>query len=219
MGSRPELPIQGVPYARYIAIGGIAVLLVALVVVLLGKPHVSSGLKAGAKAPPFAVPLATGALDGKADIAVHADEGSRGKVAACQERQPGALSICELYERHPVVLALFVNAGSCPKVLAQLQAAAQRFPEVSFAAVATGGQHAEIRQLVHHDRLTIPVGFDEEGQLVGLYNVLSCPQLNFIYPGGVVQSNALTQAPSASELDTRVERLVDASRARGWRAP
>jgi hypothetical protein len=218
VGSRPELPIQGAPYARYIAIGGIAILLIVLTVVLISNPHVSSGLKPGTKAPPFAVPLATGDLSGKADIAVHANEGSRGKVAACEERQPGALNICQLYEDRPVVLALFVNLGSCPKVLPVLQAAAQRFPEVSFAAVATGGQHAEIRHLVRHERLSIPVGFDEEGQLVGLYNVLSCPQLSFIYPGGVMQS-VMTQTPSSSALDARVAKLLAASRARGWSAP
>ncbi len=218
MGSRPELPIQGAPYARYIAIGGIAILLIVLVVVLLGNPHVSSGLKPGTKVPPFAVPLATGELNGKADIAVHAKEGSRGNVAACQERPPGALNICALYERRPVVLALFVTLGSCSKVLPVLQAAARRFPEVSFAAVATGGQHAEIRHLVRHEGLRIPVGFDEEGQLVGLYNVLSCPQLSFIYPGGVMQS-VLTQTPSAAALDARVGKLLAASRARGWSAP
>ena len=54
----------------------------------------------------------------------------------------GILNVCQLYERGPVVLALFVDAGSCPAVLGDLQALAPSFPGVRFAAVAIkeGGQ-------------------------------------------------------------------------------
>lgn len=219
MGSQPELPIQGVPYARYIAIGGVAILLIALVVALLSKPHITSGLQAGKQVPPFAAPLASGTLKGNPDIALHAKEGERGKVPACRERQSGALNICALYERGPVVLALFVNEGSCPVVLSELQAAAKQFPEVSFAAVAVRAQQREIRRLVRQKRLSIPVGYDEEGVLAGLYRMLSCPQLSFIYPGGRMQSDALLQRPAPAALDARVQSLLADSRAQGWRGP
>ncbi len=218
MGSRPEPPIQGVPYARYIAIGGIAILLVVLVVVLVSKPKLNNGVKPGTQVPAFAVPLASGDLKkGAADTAVHADEGSRGKVPACKERGAGILNICELYERGPVVLALFIDEGSCANVLSEMQAASRRFPEVSFAAVALKAQHPEVRELVRNKKLSIPVGFDEEGALAGFYRVLSCPQLSFISPGGTMQSKALLEAPSPAVLDERVSRLVAASRAQGWR--
>jgi hypothetical protein len=216
VGSRPETPIQGVPYARYIAIGGIVVLLVVLVIVLVNKSHLTSGLAPGTRVPPFAVPLATSTLEGDADIAVKGHEGQLGKVAACKERPPGALNICALYERGPVVLALFFNASSCPSVLPELQAAAQGFPEVSFAAVAIRGQHAEVRRLVHRQRLTMPVGFDAQGALAALYKVLTCPQVNFIYPGGVTQGHALLEKPSPAALQRRVSKLLAASKARGW---
>ncbi len=219
MGSRPELPIQGVPYARYLAIGVIAILLILLVVALVSKPHISSGLKAGVQVPPFAAPLATGTLKGNPDTALHAKEGERGKVPACAERPPGALNICALYERGPVVLALFVNEGSCPAVLSEMQAAAKRFPEVGFAAVAVRAQQAEVRHLVRRGRLSIPVGYDEEGVLAGLYRMLSCPQLSFIYPGGRMQSDALLQRPTPAGLDARVQALLADARARGWRGP
>lgn len=216
MGFRPETPIQGAPYARYIAIVGCVVLLVVLGIVLLNKSHLTSGLAPNTKAPPFAVPLATGRLEGDADIAVHGHEGQLGKVAACKERPAEALNICELYERGPVVLALFLNASSCPSVLPELQAASRRFPEVSFAAVAIRGQHAEVRDLVHRQRLTIPVGFDAQGALAALYRVLTCPQINFIYPGGVTQGHTLLEKPSPAALQARVSKLLAASKARGW---
>jgi hypothetical protein len=217
VGFQPESPIQGVPYARYIAIGGIAILIVVLVVVLVSKPKVLAGVKPGARVPVFAVPLATGDVKGAADVAVHANEGLRGKVPACKERGAGILNICELYERGPVVLALFIDSGSCPNVLSELQAASRRFPEVSFAAVALKAQRSEARELVRSKMLSIPVGFDEEGALAGLYGFFGCPQLSFISPGGTMQSKALLEEPSPAVLDERVGSLVVASRARGWR--
>lgn len=216
MGSRPELPIQGAPYARYIAIAGVTVLLILLVVVLATKPQVRSGLEPGTRVPPFAVPLANGDLHGSADIAVHAHEGERGNVPACEERRPGALNICALYERGPVVLALFVNSGSCPSVLSRMQAVASRFKDVSFVAVAMRAGQGETRRLLRRDRLRIPVGYDEQGALAALYRVLSCPQVNFIYPGGHTEGKAMLSEPSEAALESRVSRLLAASRAHGW---
>jgi hypothetical protein len=217
VGFRPEPPIQGVPYARYIAIGGIAILLVVLVVVLVSKPKVLTGIKPGTQVPAFAVPLSSGDVNGTADTAVHAKEGLRGKVPACKERGAGILNICELYERGPVVLALFIDSGSCANVLSEMQAASRRFPEVSFAAVALKGKRPEIKELVRSRQLSIPVGFDEEGAVGVLYRVLVCPQLSFISPGGKVQSKALLEEPSPAVLDERVSTLVVAARAQGWR--
>ena len=67
----------------------------------------------GEQLPPFAVPLALGSLNGDADTATHAFEGAAGRVPACNERGSQILNICELYEGAPVVLALFVDSGSC----------------------------------------------------------------------------------------------------------
>ena len=61
------------------------------------------------------MPLALGELNGEANIATHADEGEEGKRPACSVRGAGILNICELYEQGPVVLALFIDAGSCPR--------------------------------------------------------------------------------------------------------
>ena len=60
-------------------------------------------------------------------------------MPACEVRGPQILNICQLYERGPVVLALFVDAGSCADVLGDMQALAPSFPEVRFAAVAIKG--------------------------------------------------------------------------------
>ena len=60
-------------------------------------------------------------------------------MPACTVRGPGILNICQLYEQGPVVLALFVDAGSCPRVLSDMQALAPSFPGVRFAGVAIKG--------------------------------------------------------------------------------
>ena len=94
------------------------------------------------------MPLALGSLQGDADIATRADQGGAGLVPACAERGAQILNICQLYERGPVVLALFLDAGSCTKVLDELQQLVPSFPGVRFAAVSVKGERAALRRLV-----------------------------------------------------------------------
>ena len=42
-----------------------------------------------------------------------------------------------------MVLALFVDAGSCPRILSDMQALAPSFPDVRFAGVAIKGDRGE----------------------------------------------------------------------------
>ena len=109
---------------------------------VLNKPNLVTGIQPGRRLPPFAVPLAVGDLRGDADVATRADDGAAGRVPACTVRGPQLLNVCQLYERGPVVLVLFVDGGSCPEILSDLQALAPSFPGVQFAAVAIKGDRA-----------------------------------------------------------------------------
>ena len=195
----------------------LGLLILALIVVntLLTKPNGARGIEPGHRVPPFAAPLVRGALTGDPDTAARAGEGAR--VSACRERGPQILNICQLYERGPVVLALFVDAGSCPKILGDLQALTGSFPGVQFAAVALRSDREHLRRLEAEKGLSFPLGLDRSGKLLVLYKMASCPQVTFAYPGGVVQSPALLRRVSLSELRARVRALAAASRARGWR--
>ena len=123
-----------------------------------------------------------------------------------------------LYGRGPLVLVLFVNAGSCPAVLGDLQRLAPSFPGLQVAAVAIRGDRNALRVLVRRDRLSFPVGYDRDGVLADLYQVSSCPQVSFVDPGGVVAEPALLgSAVSATALRVRLAQLVSDARARGWR--
>ena len=81
-------------------------------------------------------------VNGDANVATHADDGAAGRVPACTVRGAQVLNVCQLYERGPVVLALFVDAGSCDGILSDMQALAPSFPGVQFAAVAIKGNRA-----------------------------------------------------------------------------
>jgi hypothetical protein len=222
-GSRAPLGPAGVRpqrYGRYFALRGALIVVSTTINTVLTNPNGARGVEPGRRIPPFAVPLAIGTVRGDADVATHADAGSAGRTPACSERGVGILNICALYEAGPVVLALFVDASSCPQVLDDMQALAPQFPGVGLAAVAIKGDRSSLRRLIAKRALTsVQVGFDKDGVLAGLYKLVSCPQVNLVLPGGLVQSHALLSRPSRATLRARVRALVDAATGRGWRAP
>jgi hypothetical protein len=216
--SQPE-PRRIPRYGGYAGLLAVLILVLITINTIVTKPNGVKGLAPGEQLPPFAVPLALGNLEGDADTATHADEGAAGRVPACKERGAQILNVCQLYEGAPVVLALFVDSGSCAAVLADMQMLSGSFPGVRLAAVAIKGGRAQIRRLIRSRGLSLPVGLDKDGALAALYKVATCPQVTFAYPGGEVQSKALLTRPSRATLRRRVAELVAASRARGWKQP
>lgn len=202
---------------RYVAVVGLVLIGLITLNTILTHPRGAGGIAAGEQLPPFALPLATGSLEGDANVATRADDGSAGRRPACTVRGPQILNVCELYEHAPLVLALFVNGGSCTGVLEEMQRLASSFPGVRFAAVEIRGGRSSLRRLVAAHQLTMPVGFDRDGVLALLYKVSTCPQLTLAYPGGVAQGRALLGNPSPAALRARVSELVAGARARGWR--
>jgi hypothetical protein len=213
----PPERTPGARYGRYLLVLVVVILVLITVNTAVNKPSGIRGVEPGHPLPPFAVPLALGDLKGDANVATHAGEGAAGRVPACTVRGPQILNVCQLYEEGPVVLALFVDAGACPKVLDDLQALAPAFPGVHIVAVAIKGNHDGVRRLMRTQHLSLPVGIDPDGALATLYKVVSCPQVTFAYPGGVVQSRAILARPTRAVLRARLAELVTESRARGWR--
>jgi hypothetical protein len=205
--SRPEPR-----YGRYVGLLALAILVLITVNTIVTKPNGARGIEPGHAIPPFAAPLALGTLTGDVNVATRPDEGTAGRTPACAVRGPGVLNVCALYRGRPLVLALFVDAGSCADVLGQMQALAGAFPAVSFAAVAIKGERKSLLALMRKRRLTsVQVGIDRDGVLAGLYKVASCPQVSFVLPGGVVQSLALLDTPSPRTLRARVAELAAAA--------
>lgn len=206
----PPAKFQPPRYGRYVGLLALVILVLITINTIVTKPNGVAGLSPGERMPPFAVPLATGSLEGEANVATRYHEGEAGHVPACTVHEAGALNICTLYEQGPVVLALFLDDSSCTGVLKEMQALQGAFPAVRFAAVAVKEKHAATRRLVRKLGLTFPVGFDNDGALAPLYKLATCPQLTFALRGGVVQSKALLNTPSSAQLRARVEELLAA---------
>jgi hypothetical protein len=205
--------------ARPIAIVGLVLVAFITLNTILTAPRGADGIAPGERVPPFALPLASGDVRGDTNIATHANDGSAGRRPACSVRGPGLMNVCQLYERGPLVLAMIVDAGSCPGVLDDMQALASSFPGVGMAAVAIKGERAAVRRLLASHGLRFPVGLDRDGVLAQIYKVSSCPQVTLVYPGGVVQSKPLLKRPARAVLRARIAALVAGAKARGWRQP
>jgi hypothetical protein len=57
---------------------------------------------------------------------------------------------------------------------------------VQFAAVAVNGSHAAVAKAVRAHGWTIPVAYDADGAVGGLYGVTACPLLELVARGGTV---------------------------------
>ncbi|MGH2879309.1 MAG: TlpA family protein disulfide reductase [Solirubrobacteraceae bacterium] len=209
--------IAGTRYGRYMGVLAALALVGIVAITLFGSKIDVKGIAPGARTPPFAAPLALGSLPGDVNVATHAGQGQAGDRPACSVRGAQILNVCQLYERGPVVLALFIDNSSCIGVLREMQALAPAFPQVRFAAVAIKGETRAVRGLVRREGLSFPVGLDRDGILVELYKLATCPQVSFLYPGGVVQSAAMLSTPPPALLHARVAALLADARARGWR--
>jgi hypothetical protein len=211
-------PRRSTGSGRYLGAAGLILFVLVSVSFLLRGGTGGGGVTPGQPLPQFALPLVSGDVKGEADIATRPDQGAAGRHPACSVRGPGILNVCELYERSPLVLALFIEVGDCADVLHDMQALAPSFPGVRFAAVAITGDRARLRSFLASHGLTLPVGIDSGDDVLGqLYRVVTCPQLTFVYPGGRVQGKQLDARPSRAALRARVAALVAASYAAGWR--
>jgi hypothetical protein len=207
----------GARYWRYVAVAGLIALFAFALYTTLTRHGAVPGIAPGRRLPPFAAPLALGGVRGDANVATHPNDGPAGRRPACSVRGAGILNICQLYEQGPVVLALFIDAGSCPTVLSRLQALSASFPVVRFAAVAIRAPSKSVVHLIRRLGLRFPVGMDRQGVLGVLYAMESCAQVTFAYPGGIAQGTPLLEQPSLGTLRRRVGELLAGARARGWK--
>jgi hypothetical protein len=191
-------------------VGVVAVLVIAYITLntAVTAPRGSRGPPPGSQLPPFAVPLATGNLNGDADIATRTNQGSAGQVPACRERGPQILNSCQLAERGPVALGLFIPVGGCPRIVDEMASLQRAFPGVQFAAVAIRGSRSDVRALIRNHGWTFPVGYDRDGALANLYRIAVCSQITLADRGGRVHGNSLLGTPTLDSLRTRLQSLA-----------
>ena len=181
-------------------VGLVAVVVLAYITLNTLRTERLDPLPAGARLPPFAMPLARVASD-DADARVTAD--------ACRVRGPDVLNSCALGDGRPVVLAFVVTgAGDCAERVDAFDRVAPRFPGVGFAAVAVRGDPDDLRALVRRRGWDVPVGYDHDGAVSIEYGLSAvCPLLTFGDREGRVAGSSLGVLDAAA-LTERVETLV-----------
>jgi hypothetical protein len=172
----------------------------------------------------FAVPDARSDLEGDANIAqddcespsIPCPEGDQ-RTPACEVEVPGAIRVCDLFDRPLVLSFWFTRGGDCEAQEDVFESVYRRFRDrVNFLAVDVRDDTDEVRRLIAERGWTHPVGLDRDGALSNLYRVGGCPTFLYAYPGGIIESTTIGEL-NTEELSARVERLLEASAERAAR--
>ena len=180
--------------------------------------------EAGLPLEQFAVPDARLGAAGDANIAqddcdsarIPCPEANR-RTPACEVDVPGAIRICDLFDRPLVLSFWFTRGGDCEAEEDVIERAyRQHKGRVNFLAIDVRDDADEVRKLIEERGWTHPVGLDRDGALSNLYRVGGCPTIVFAFPGGILQSTAIGKLDEA-ELTGRIEVLLRESRERAGR--
>lgn len=187
----PPTPLKALVDNRRYAwmVGVLAAVLVAGFVVYALTNHRSGagtpGVAAGQPLRYFAAPLAAFDLNGDANLS---------PPCTLARHDPRALNLCLLAKRGPLVLDFFVTGSrACEREVDTMQAlaAAPGTRAAAYAAVAVSTGHAAAEKAVRAHGWTIPVAYDADGGVGGLYSVTACPLLELSYRGGTVATRLI----------------------------
>jgi hypothetical protein len=168
--------------------------------------------------PEFAVPAAAGALEGDANVAqddcessaIPCPESDR-RVPACRIDTAGAIRVCDLFGRPLVISFWFDRGGDCAQQQDVVDSVYRRYRgRVNFLSLDIRDDRDTVRELVRQRGWRMPVGYDRDGAVAGLYRVGGCPTFAYAYPGGTLQGASIGDL-SAAQLGSRVERLLAAT--------
>jgi hypothetical protein len=187
----PPTPFQAlIDNRRYAwAVGVLAAVLVAGFLVYALTSHQSGagtpGVAPGHPLRYFSAPLAASDLNGDANLS---------PPCTLAHHDPRALNVCLLAKRGPLVLAFFVTGSSaCEREVSTMQAlaAAPGTSGAEYAAVAVSTGRSAAEKAVRAHGWTIPVAYDADGGVGGLYSVTACPLVELSYRGGTVASRLI----------------------------
>jgi hypothetical protein len=170
--------------------------------------------------PEFAVPAAAGRLEGDANVAQDDCETSQDpcppdarRRPACEIETPGAIRICDFFGRPLVLSFWFSRGGNCTEQQDVVDEVSARYRgRVGFLSLDVRDARDTVRELVDRRGWSMPVGYDRDGAVAGLYRVGGCPTFAYVYPGGTLQDASIGEL-DAAQLESRVERLLQATRA------
>jgi AhpC/TSA family protein len=169
----------------------------------------------------FAVPDARTGAEGDANVAQDDCSSARipcpsedARTPACKVTAPGAIRVCDLFDRPLVLSFWFTRGGNCEDQQDVFERGYRRFKgRVNFLAINVRDGDDEVRKLIDEHHWTHPIGLDRDGALSNLYRVGGCPTFVYAYPGGILQATSIGELDDAG-FAARVNRLIDASRER-----
>jgi hypothetical protein len=169
--------------------------------------------------PEFAVPVASGRLEGDANIAQDDCETSAipcppdaRRPSACHIPTSEAIRICDLFDRPLVISFWFTKGGDCADRQDVVERAYRRYrSRVNFLSLDVRDNRDTVRELIRSHGWKMPIGYDRDGAVADLYRVGGCPTVAYVYPGGTLQSAAIGDF-TVSQLDARIGELLQATR-------
>jgi peroxiredoxin len=198
-------PISTRRYGWAVGILALALVIGFLLYTLSSHKPGAEGVQAGGAVHLFAAPLAASALNGDANL-------NPPCTLARHDRR--ALNLCLMIKRRPLVLAFFVtNSSQCEREVDTMQSLSRRraFRRVQWAAVAVNGSHTATAKTVRAHGWTIPVAYDADGAVGGLYGVSACPLLELVDRGGKVAQRLIGERwLNRGALAARVRALLEA---------
>jgi hypothetical protein len=167
--------------------------------------------------PEFAVPAASGELEGDANI-YQDDCGSSSlpctdkRVPACKITTAGAIRVCDLFNRPLVISFWFGKENRCERQQGVVSEVAARYGgRVNFLSLDVLDSRESVGELVREQDWAMPVGFDRDGAVAALYRIGLCPTFAYAYPGGTLQSASIGEL-TVGGLSHHVDELLNATR-------
>jgi AhpC/TSA family protein len=219
-GKQPERPRRAPIYSLIVGMAFIALIAVAGINTISTKNRGVLGASNEGDLPlaQFAVPNARSGASGDANIAqddcdsarIPCPSGSR-RTPACRVDVPGAIRVCDFFDRPLVLSFWFTRGGDCENQEDVFEDAYRRYKgEANFLAIDVRDSTDEVQELISQHHWTHPVGLDRDGALSNLYRVGGCPTFVYAYPGGILQSTSIGRLDDR-DFFSRVRGLIDAS--------
>jgi hypothetical protein len=168
--------------------------------------------------PEFAVPAGASQLEGDANVAqddcetssLPCSEDSQ-RTPACQVHVAGSIRVCDLFGKPLVISFWFTKGSGCADQQDVVQQVSERYRgRVGFLSLDIRDDRSTLRELIRQHGWTMPVGYDRDGAVAGLYGVGGCPTFAYVYPGGTLQGASIGDL-TVAQLSDHVEHLLEAT--------
>jgi thiol-disulfide isomerase/thioredoxin len=207
--------IVGMAFIALIAVAGINTISTK------NKGVLGASFEGDAPLEQFAVPDARSGAGGDANIAQDDCDAARipcpadsRRTPACRVDVPGAIRVCDLFNRPLVLSFWFTRGGDCEDQEDVFERAYRRYSgRVNFLAIDVRDSVSEVRKLISERHWTHPIGLDRDGALSNLYRVGGCPTFVYAYPGGIVEATSIGELGDAA-FSAKIERLIAGSKER-----